>query len=438
MLGRRNAFLIILFWGLGFTYAQNCLAAETDSRPTFFSAADIGFGSVAEDGFFLIFLEQGLSWQGLEIKLSGPFRLRIIDRSPADDSVLREQDWDDASDFMRIVRTISFVHEWDKGAVEFYVGEQNNIKLGHGAMVDAYFNSTQIDYYQGGVSLKGNYIGNGLEFTMNNVIAPEILAGRVFIAPLGWFLENKWARRLEIGYTLGADISAPYRVQGTGDTSIFVTGGDISFRVIDKNWLVLIPYTEIMALDGDLGIHIGLTASWEISESKGITLHLRGEYRYVGPDYHPAVFDPFYEYNRGYYDLGETGQVPTFADTLASPNELPSAHGGMVETAFEWSEGLRIGARYDTEGKNRKHWVMFRLDIFPVEGYGLSTFYAGQDLLGGTELFSYDSLIGISARGRIWGPMSLFAEFTRRWRRIESSEAMANEIGGGIGVAISY
>ncbi len=386
----------------------------------------------------LLFAEQGFKWEGLEITLSGPFRLRVIDRDPQDDGVLREQDWDEASDFMRIARRVSFVREWNEWAIDFYLGEQNNLKIGHGALVDAYFNSTQTDTYKGGVFLKGSWAGNGLEFMMDNVIVPEILVGRVFIAPLSWFLKSKWADRLEIGYTLGADISAPYLTQGTGTTSIPVTGGDISFRAMDKTWLVLVPYLELMAMDGDLGVHVGLSGSVAASESKGVYLHLRGEYRYLGSDYHPAVFNPFYDYNRWYYDLGDPGQIPTFADHLASPNDLPARHGGMVEVALEWTDGLRFGARYDSEGKNRKHWVMFRFDLFPWKGYGLSAFYAGQDLLGGTDLFSYDSLIGLSARGRIWGPLNLFAEFTRRWRSIKDTTNMANELGGGVGVSISY
>lgn len=421
------------------TIAQASQAAESENGngPTFFSAADIGFGAVDEDGFFLLYLEQGLEWRGLKIRLAGPFRLRIIDRSPEDSGVLREQDWDTASDFMRIVREISFARTWDAGEVEFYLGEQNNVKIGHGSLMDGYFNSTQIDYYQGGVLLRGHYLGNGLEFTMNNIIAPEILAGRVFIAPLGWFMKNSWAERLEIGFTLGADISAPYRTEGTGYTTIWAAGGDVAFRAIDKTWLVLTPYVALMGMDGDLGVHAGLSASWEISASKKLYLHVRGEYRYVGSDYHPAVYDPFYEYNKWYYDLGASGSIPTFADHLAGP-DLPTSHGGMVETVLEWKEGLRFSARYDTEGKDRKHWVMFRLDLFPWDGYGVSALYAGQDLLGGNELFSYDSLIGTSIRARVWGPISVFAEFTRRWRHIETSAGMANEISAGAGVAVTY
>ena len=171
-------------------------------------------------------------------------------------------------DAMRIAREISFAHTWDQGEVEFYLGEQNNVKIGHGSLMDGYFNSTQIDYYQGGIFLQGHYLGNGLEFTMNNVIAPEILAGRVFIAPLGWFMKNSWAERLEIGFTLGADIAAPYRTEGTGKTTIWAAGGDVAFRAIDKTWLVLTPYVALMGMDGDVGFHDGLSATWEISASK--------------------------------------------------------------------------------------------------------------------------------------------------------------------------
>ena len=64
--------------------------------------------------------------------------------------------------------------------------------------------------------------------------------------------------------------------------------------------------------------------------------------------------------------------------------------------------------------------------------------YAGQDINGGLSLFSRDALIGISARGRIWGPIDLFFDFARRFRSENSEMPMANETGGGIGISITY
>ncbi len=417
---------------------QPCAASDQDGDLTFQTIADLGFGFVDEDGFVLLLLEQGMSWKGLDIQLAGPIRFRVIDRSPGDDGVVREQDWDQPSDYARILRLVSFVHEWDDAAIDLFFGELNGVGIGHGAVADRYFNSTDMDHYQGGTLLKGEWRGNGLEFLMEDAFAPEILVGRVFVAPLAWFLDSKWARRLEIGYTLGADLAAPYRTLREGSTSIPVTGGDIGYRVVDEEWIILMPYVDVMAMDGEAGVHAGMATTWVISEPKGLSLHLRGEYRYVGSDYHPAIFNPFYEYNRHYYETDAPGDVPTFADHLADSDDPTAGHGLMFDTTFEWNRGLRIGARYDREGVNRPHWVLFRLELFPWDGYNLGAFYGGQDISGGSDLFSYDSLIGVAMRGRIWGPIDVFAEFTRRWRRTDGEIYLANETGGGIGFSATY
>jgi hypothetical protein len=410
---------------------------EADERPAFHTFVDTGFGFMDEDGFVLLYLGQGFSWKGFEVNLFGPLRFRVIDRSPGDDGVVREQDWDQYYEWARIARSLSFVREWDDAAVDLYFGELNGVGVGHGAVVDNYYNSTDMDHYQGGLLLKGELEGNGLELMLENALAPEILVGRAFVAPIAWFVEGEWPRRLEIGFTLGADIAAPYRVNGDGDTSIPVVGGDISFRVVDEEWLAVMPYFDLVGMDGELGVHAGLANTWTISESKGLALRLRGEYRYVGSDYHPAFFNPFYEYNRLYYEIDTPDETPTFADYLADADP-PASHGLMFDAAFEWNRGLRIGARYDSEGRDRAHWVMFRIDLFPWDGYNVAAFYAGQDVNGGVDLFSLDSLIGIAMRGRIYGPIDLFAEFTRRWRRAGDDMGFANETGGGVGLSFTY
>jgi hypothetical protein len=414
--------------------------ADEKNDIVFETLADVGFGFVDEDGFVLLYLEQGLAWKGLDIRLSAPFRLRVIDRSPKDDGVLRRQDWDEGSDFARIARSISYVQEWDDAAVDLYFGELNGVGIGYGALMDAYFNSTDVDHYQGGLLLKGEWAGNGLEFSLENIVFPEVLVGRAFVAPLAWFLKGEWPRRLEIGYTLGGDIHAPYQGPGSpqsGQTRSFLsTGADLSLRVVETDWAVIMPYAQLMAMDGDPGVHVGLATSWVISETHGVSLGVRGEYRYSGSDYHPAIFNPFYEYNRRFYG-GTSGSPRSFIYHLEN-EALPERHGGMVDVMLEWEKGLRFSARYDTEGRNYRHWVMFRLELFPWDGYNLGVFYAGQDIDGGIDLFSGDALMGLSLRARLWKPIDLFAEFTRRWRRQGDDMGMSNEIGGGVGVSISY
>jgi hypothetical protein len=437
---RKNPFIVLLLWLLicPYTYIHPCFAKDDKDELVFETIVDFGFGSIDEDTFVLILPEQGLRWKGLDLHLAAPIHLRIVDKNPADNNTIRQQDWDEPSDFARILRSLSFVHSWPDGAIDLQLGQLNGVGIGQGALADNYFNSTDVDHYQGGVLLKGETRGNGGEFTLEDVVRPEIFVGRIFLAPIGWFLEGEWPRRLEVGYTIGADMAAPRRTTGTGNTYFVSTGGDISIRIVDMEQFTLLPFLELMVMDGDLGVHLGLAITWTISKKNGLSLNVRGEYRYSGSDYHPAIFNPFYEYNRRFYDTGGTREVPTFADHLADSNDFPGRHGSMGEIVFEWNGGLRIGARYDTEGKGYRHWVMFRLELFPWEGYSFSAFYAGQDVAGRSNLFGTDSLMGAAARGRLWGPIDIFIEFTRRWRRLEEKMDFENEIGGGVGLSISY
>jgi hypothetical protein len=150
------------------------------------------------------------------------------------------------------------------------------------------------------------------------------------------------------------------------------------------------------------------------------------------------MFNPFYEKNRLQYAVAATEDPLTLADQLRDENDLPKKHGFMLEGGIEWQRKLRIGVRYDTEGIDRAHWVLFRLELSPVPGYHLSGFFAGQDLTGGSDLFGPDNLIGLALRGRVHGPVDLFFHFTRRLRRQGPQIRHANELGGGAGVSVSY
>jgi hypothetical protein len=413
-------------------------AAGKDDGLALRSAADVGFVMVDEDGFALVRLTQDVFWDGLEATLSGPLRLRVWDRDPGDDGVIREQDWDEASDFARIVPRVRFAHRWEDADVVALFGEQDGVSVGHGSVADSYFNSLDMDHYQGGLTLKGQGAGNGLEFMMDNVVEPEILVGRGFVAPLAWFLDGAWPRRLELGYTLGADIAAPRHITASGPTAVVVTGGDLSLRVVDLEWLRLTPYLDVNVMDGEPGVHLGVDSRWRLSEEHGVKLLARGEYRHLGSDYHPALFNPFYDRVRRYYGTDrDTGETPTLADHLAS-SEDPVSDAFMFDLGLVWEEHLKLGARYDREGQGRPHWVMFRLDVEPWDEVNLAGFYAGEDTQGGGGLFSYDALIGAEARGKVWGPLYLFAEFTRMWRRSGGDVPFANETGAGAGVAMVY
>ena len=414
-------------------------AAETEEgKPELQSVADIGVVEVDEDLFFSITVEQRLQVKGFSLILSGPIRLRVRDQAPGDSGAIRLQDWDEPSDFARIIPKISYTHEFGEGRIDFLAGALNNISIGTGAVLTHYFNTTDMDAYNGGLNLSGSYRGNGLDFLLNNLVSPSVLVGRMYAAPAGWFTEADWAERIYIGGTFGADVNAPMRAYEHTTRILSVAGGEIGAAAVHTERVRLDPVLSLMAMDGDLGVHVSALLRWTVSPSRGLDLSIRGEYRYAGSDYHPGVFNLFYDFNRFHYRLPNSPPNSTLADQQSYGESLRPGHGLAVDLAFHWRSRFEVGASYDREGTARRHWIMFYTAIAPKEGYRLSAFFAGQDITGGAGLFGKNSIFGIEARGRIWRPLDFFLYFTRRWRDIENSTSPADEFGGGFGAGVSY
>ncbi|MCU0660865.1 MAG: hypothetical protein MUC50_00895 [Myxococcota bacterium] len=431
--------IAILAMTLGWLNVPRSVRAEDEpSQVEWRSVIDVGGGFVDDDGMISLLLEQNLFIEGFDAAVSVPLRMRVFDRAPSDSGFIREQDWDDVSDFGRLLRRAAYLKLFADGALDFYLGELNGVGIGHGAVVDHYFNSTDVDHYHGGLLLKAESHGAGGELMLDDVLGPRILVGRAFAAPVSWFIDSPAGARFELGYTLGADMVAPRRVVAQTDHFLLVTGLDVSYALLVRSLATILMYSDLMFMDGDLGLHAGLAGTFVLSESSGLSLGARAEYRYCGPDYFPTLLNPFYERNRYHFRRDENGDILTFADEIGGLDSLPDGHGLMVDFLLEWDRGLRIGARYDRQGRGRPHWLMFRFDLFPWEGYTIGAFYASQDVKGGAEVFTLDSLIGLAMRSRIWGPFDAFAEFQRRYRRVGGEVRYSNETMLGVGLMLVY
>ena len=413
-------------------------ARANAEEPTFQTTVDVGVALMDDDVFVSTRLDQQMDVGGFSAVLSAPIRLRAADRPPSDEGVLRKQDWDTPSDFARIVPKLLFQRDFIDGYVDFYAGSLNGVTLSTGEMVNRYFNSSDMDQYKGGLSLRGGYRGNGAEVVVDNVVSPSLLIGRLYTAPLAWFIREEWAKQLEIGYSAGVDFQAPLRAYETESRTLSVMGGELSWRAVNRDTAEVRPHLMLAAMDGDLGVHAGLLLRWVFLPDKGMGLSLSGTYRYCGPDYLPSLFNPFYDFNRYHYPVVGEAEGTTLADYLSYGEQASPTHGVSVDLSFEWKDRVELGARYDRTGTDRVHWVMFFLSVSPISGYHLRGFYAGQDLAGGGELFGADSLFGVEGRGRVWGPLDLFVFFSRIRRDIPHRITTADETGGGFGAAFTY
>ncbi|MBN2344493.1 MAG: hypothetical protein JXX29_01655 [Deltaproteobacteria bacterium] len=426
---------------IAFLAAEVLCAQEKSSDISLYTSVDTGLHVIDEDLFIPVLLEQGFTTGVFDIAVSGPLRFRVKDNRPDDLKVLRDQDWDDPSDWARIVRKFHFNKTFGWGTVDAFIGELNGVHVGYQNVVSHYYNSTDMDHYHGGFDLALDINGDGLEMLLDDVVIPSIIAARVYLAPLGWFSDHAWAKRLEVGMQFLADRGVDSRTMDIEDTNLVAFGGDIGFAVVDADAIKLTPYLVLAAMDGDAGFHGGATVHALFSKEKQMGVRFQTEYRYMGEDYYPALVNPFYDNNRRFFTTDPATRLTnTFADHLANTAmDASSAHGFMVDLELTLTKVFRFGARYDYQSRNRPHWILFRMEIAPSQKMSVRAFYGGQDVDGGRHIFSLDSLIGVAYQHQIIGPLRAFTEFSRRYRRIDNDTSdFANDYVFGVGLLFQY
>ncbi len=144
---------------------------------------------------------------GVEIIAQAPLRLRLRDDPPEQDGVIRRRDWDERSDVLRVIRRIEYGSVGEP--VHLRLGEIGPATLGQGSALFHYFNVLNLDQYQLGVT--GHLLGHHLhaQWLIEDVARPDIVAGRIGVRPLSWFLRGTAAQRLSIDGEVLADVRAP-------------------------------------------------------------------------------------------------------------------------------------------------------------------------------------------------------------------------------------
>ncbi|MBN2719006.1 MAG: hypothetical protein JXX14_24375 [Deltaproteobacteria bacterium] len=403
------------------------------------AASDTGLTYIDDDLFVPVIVEMGLISKSVELSIQAPFRFRIMDNAPEDTGVLRQQDWDDHSDWARILRTLRINKKLSDGNIVFHAGELNGVHQGFDEVVSEYFNSADMDHYHGGVDASMSFRGNGLAVLLDDVVSPSIFAGRIFLAPVAWFTSHRMARRFQVGAHLFADKGVKSRTLRIQDTSLVAAGINLSFVAVETALASLTPYISFGAMDGDAGFHGGIVTDTAFSRKRNQGLRFQSEFRYAGEDYYPGVLNPFYNYNRRFFTRDPvTGELNTFKDHLANTNmNVKPAAGIMVDVEMHINHILQLGIRYDYQSKNRPHWLLFRFEFTPTENLSFSGFYGGQDIQGGLDIFSLDALLGLAYHQRVTGPLRLYSEFCRRFRRTADNSAFfANESTLGVGLVL--
>lgn len=356
--------------------------------------------------------------------------------------VLRKRDWDETSDYFKLVRFIRYGHKRDP--VYLLAGQLWGASIGHGTLVNRYANSLNLDHSKFGIAFDVNTDFFGFETLTDSLGSPALLAGRAYLRPFG---DTLFLRGWAIGATVVSDRTAPRAYvdaagapvltlqqddQGTplvASQAIFAGGVDTEFEILRNSIISLIPYVDLNRIAGaGNGLHAGiLTNVYLPVPVLDINVQARLEYRMMQPGYIPEYFDQTYDLGRVQY-LGNCppgfAACPKYVAAQASHAAAadPSAinrKGYYGELAFGFAGLLQIGGLYqDYQGDPNGASLGLFATLPKFETIKLSGYYLRKNMKSGfDDAFKLDerSLLAASAAYRIFGPLYLRVDFQRRW-----------------------
>jgi hypothetical protein len=284
------------------------------------------------------------------LSLGLPVRTQLLDsradRGWDDLGRLRKKDWDEISDYARILRFLKL------GGKEkpFYLNVDSFTPgtLGHGTILKRYNPSLNLNTRRVSAQFDAfsDYIG--MESYVNDITGPNILGALVFVKPLSFLNRKSFVlRSFSIGFTWVADLDAPLRnqlddfdVDNDGrrfneievdqntfqpvytPSKVYAYGVDVEFKVMDRRSLDWKVYLDYSALETGVPTDpAGSTATSNIptvaTRATGFTwgslfrsnlgnnpvhaLRFRVEFRQYDPNYLPSYFDSLYEVQRVQY-----------------------------------------------------------------------------------------------------------------------------------------
>ena len=232
-------------------------------------------------------LDVGVDFAGASYAMGLGARLRFLTDG------LRTEDWDERSEWAKVVRYLSYQQAHGALDVALAAGELGGATLGHGGILQDYSSVLDLDHRHLGAQLRidgDRFSGEGV---IDDLIAPRILGTR------GSYSHGPAHRQLSVGASLLADLSAPAR------DGMMPTTEALPLAALDGQWSLTdrerefggAVYAQLVAISTmAAGLHLGLTG--RARASGRVHLWLRGELRLGSDRYIPGWLGPLYEIER--------------------------------------------------------------------------------------------------------------------------------------------
>jgi hypothetical protein len=285
---------------------------------------------------------------------------------------LRKADWDEASDFARVIRYA--VVGGQEQPFYMNISRLYDQSLGHGTVIRDY--NPNIDYNTArlGATLDFNRSAIGIQATANDLVRPDVLGLMMFVRPFRPFSEDMFWRSFSVGASYVHGVNQPRRLTfergifspsfnqpipkidesvnhvGAAYKQIDIIGGDIEFKLLRSEETDLKMYIDYQKMRG-YGGGATIGSLWRFSYGQPATraFRARAEVNFFDADYLPNYFDTFHDiFQSQFLPVGYTAANgltyhPTKLEYLEANRGGRRRVGGYFEMSHAFLNYLTLG-----------------------------------------------------------------------------------------------
>ncbi len=437
------------------------------------AGAGLGYAKISEDHFLQLTIRTGLNLGKIGIGFQIPLNLRVIDNDPENNDdyggIIRKEDWDEPSEYLKIIRYVRYGHKHSRDLLFVRVGELA-ASIGHGTIMDRYMNNIDVNTFRVGSQLDVYTNYGGIETVVSDygsllggTAASKIVGGRAYIKPYGLVDPEGALNIFKVGVSVVTDVNAPREIamepaekdgtplyklpnedacdpaggdpdcqpydvpviDGKGnlevakDGSFTVWGLDAEVEAVNTSVIKITPYTDLNFMqDAGWGWHLGTLVTLRMPIGFELTVPIRLEYRRFKSNYKPAYFSTAYEVERFAYRDPEQGNamVGPKGEFFKNKPGGEGLDGVYADLALDFANIFQIGAIYEGYKGAPPNLAAF-LAVPALQVVQFKAYYTKTGVDDLDDFFTLDnrSLLIAQARYQVITFVYLVGRYTRRW-----------------------
>lgn len=307
-----------------------------------------------------------LLWTKFALSIQAPLNFKIYDAQTGTENLwqIRTKDWDEISDYAKVIRFIKYGRKDDRLYINLTTLSSST--LGHGTIMRRYVPNVDVDHKKLGIQFDVNHDYIGFQSTVSDIMGPPVFGIMPFVRPFAPFSDNLLASSLSIGITFAADTDAPITLKRVNlpnyrfafpngkpyineqnrlqydSTFLYLWGIDAHIKIVRTKNVDIKPYLDWSTLkNGGWGFTGGVLSRFAFGEKTKNFITLRTDYRAFQPNYEPAYFNTFYEFQKYQYFM------PSFSDYEYRKGYYPTKREEILSRTGDMRQGFYLELGYE-------------------------------------------------------------------------------------------